>query len=109
MFAPEGYWTWRELMDAVDEWALDYTIWSRFDNLTDDVWDRSYWSRERLLKERLLLDEVIDDNAEFQFALGVSGLWMLANFIDNFGAVMCSPNGITQRWFGSFAQFRAVS
>ncbi len=97
MFTPEGYWSFTEIQEAACSWANDLVIASAFPSLIAETEDLNAWKVEQVLHQKLVADEYVENAAEARFALQVSQLWVLANVLDTFDAVLCSPTGMTMR------------
>ena len=97
MFTPEGYWSWTEMIDATSLWTLAIVsaeIAPEFN--FQEIEDTPYKCR-RLLIERLASNSRVENAHEAWFAMDFLELWVLANFMDTYDAVLCSPDGRTLR------------
>lgn len=97
MFTPEGYWSWDEICVAVCDWTQDITLATRFPSFVRAAEDWTSYEIDQLIHQKLLDEGFAENRAELNFALRVCELWVLANFLDTFDTVLCSPSGRTMR------------
>lgn len=97
MFTPEGYWSWSELLQANAEWTLEILAVSLAPELTVDQLEQSPHRCRLALQQKLLASGKAADLKESQFSIDLIELWLLANFMDTYEAVLCSPEGRTLR------------
>jgi hypothetical protein len=97
MFTPEGYWSWQELLDASEEWTLQIVARSVLPNAYGRPSQPSRYELKHEVYSALVSSGKAENLAEAQFALNLMELWVLANFMDLYDAVLCSPIGTTLR------------
>lgn len=97
MYTPEGYWSWDEICVAVCDWTQDLTLATRFPSFVQTAQDWTSYEIDQFIHQKLLDEGFAENNAELYFALQVCELWVLANFLDTFDTVLCSPSGRTMR------------
>jgi len=92
MFTPEGYWSWTETVEAVSDWTLEIVAASLAPELTEEQLEESPSKCRQVLHKRLVSSRQVENLKEAQFAMGLLELWILANYMDTFDAVLCSPD-----------------
>lgn len=97
MFAPEGYWTWSEVCEAIPEWTRELIVAVNFPELASKIDNSNPWMADNILQKSLVKTRYAQNETEAQFALEVAELWVLANFLDTFEVVSCSPEGMKMR------------
>jgi hypothetical protein len=97
VFTPEGYWSWTDMCSAVVEWSREIAIAQRLPSMAQELTAMSGWDAENALYQKLIEDGFVDNRHEAQFALDVSALWLLANFLDTYETLLCSPSGTVMR------------
>jgi hypothetical protein len=97
MFAPDGYHTWVEMCDAAGEWSQDIMIASIPPELNNSLQELPSSSRRRLISERLVSSGHVQSYQEAEFTQDLLALWLLANFMDTYEIILCSPEGLKMR------------
>lgn len=97
MFTPEGYWSWSETVEAASEWTLQIVSASLAPEITIERVDQAPHECRQVLLEKLVSSKKVENQKEARFAMDLMELWLLANFMDTFEAVLCSPEGRTLR------------
>lgn len=97
MFTPEGYWSFTEVREVVPQWTSDLIIGSQIPRLSDHIVDYDNPKTNTSIQTHLVLDGFAENLDEAQFAIEICELWVLANFMDIFDVVLCSPTGLTLR------------
>lgn len=97
MFTPEGYWSWDEVVTASVQWTHDLIIVKYCQSLIDQMESASSWETTRKINELLVEQGFVENIDQARFAIEVAHLWVLANFLDVYDAVLCSPAGVKMR------------
>lgn len=95
MIAPEGYWTWTETVEAASSWTLDVHAASTAPEVTVQLLEAEPNKCRAIFCKKLIDSKKVENQAEASFAIDLLELWLLANFMDTFDAVLCSPDGRT--------------
>lgn len=97
MYTPEGYWSWDEICIAAFEWTEDLAIATKFPDVITHFANKRPWNVQQILCKKLVEDGFAESAEESRFALEICELWILANFLDTFDVIVCSPAGTTMR------------
>jgi hypothetical protein len=97
MFTPEGYWSWSEMVEATSEWTLEIVATSIAPEIPPKRLENAPNQCRELLLKKLVSNKSVENLSEAAFAYGLLELWILANFMDTYDAVLCSPEAKTLR------------
>lgn len=97
MFTPEGYWSWQEIVEEASSWTLQIVAASIAPELTAERLEKAPYKCEDLLLKRLVSSKQVENISEARFTMDLLKLWVLANCLDRYDAVLCSPDGRTLR------------
>tara|TARA_R110002051_G_scaffold57104_11_gene105915 strand:- start:8458 stop:9339 length:882 start_codon:yes stop_codon:yes gene_type:complete len=94
MFTPEGYWAWPEMIEQVESWTHDIVVASIEPALSVELAEARPSQVNEIIIEKLIAKGFVDNPKDARFAIQILELWVLANVMDTFDAVLCSPTGV---------------
>jgi hypothetical protein len=97
MFTPEGYWSWHDTVRAASDWTLEIVATTLAPEVTVDQLDSAPHKCKEIIYEKLITTKRVETLSEARFSFDLLELWVLANFMDTYEAVLCSPTGRTLR------------
>jgi len=97
MFTPEGYWSWHDAVHSASEWTLEIVAASLAPELTYEQLEAAPHRCKEAIYKKFVSTNRVENLSEARFAFDLLELWILANFMDSYEAVLCSPTGTTLR------------
>lgn len=94
MFTPEGYWTWLDMKEKVETWTREIVVASIEPELSIELAKMKSYQVSETIREKLVAKGFVENSIEANFAMHLLELWVLANIMDTFDAVLCSPAGV---------------
>ncbi len=97
MFAPENHYSWITLREDSEDWATGILLAGLSNVQKTNIENISAPSVKHSLFQALVAEGFCYGNGEASFVHGLLSTWLIANFLERYNTLACSPAGLTMR------------